>query len=416
MSFRAGIRPSRGIYFLAFFLVVAAALFSAASAAEKASTAEAPPSKESFNFILPFQDLTVGQGQEVTMDAEIVNRRREPVEVNLNIEGVPQGWEVNFNSRYPSYPIRSVMVAASDQSTNKSTTIEFKAKVPDTAKPGTYQIKVGAKDSAGTQYVHPVSFRVTSKKVATGGLKLTSQYPVLTTSAGQTLKFTVDLKNETNKPLTASLVPQAPQGWTVRFKPQFGEQQISSIQLKENGSETLSVEIDTPAKAEAKEYPVAIRARAGAFEGTADLKVSLRGNPDLRIGTRADTLNTTLTAGTKTAVDILVGNAGTAPIRNLTLLTSKKPEKWTVDFRPEKIDAVNPGEVREIKVEILAPARTIAGDYLLSFTPNSPDATGKPVDFRVTVSTPTLWNWVGFGIVGLVVLGLAVVFFRLGRR
>jgi uncharacterized membrane protein len=34
----------------------------------------------------------------------------------------------------------------------------------------------------------------------------------------------------------------------------------------------------------------------------------------------------------------------------------------------------------------------------------------------VTVSTPTVWGWIGFGIVGLVVLGLAVVFFRLGRR
>jgi len=32
-----------------------------------------------------------------------------------------------------------------------------------------------------------------------------------------------------------------------------------------NGSETLSVEIDTPATAEAKEYPVTIQARAGAY-------------------------------------------------------------------------------------------------------------------------------------------------------
>lgn len=416
MSFRARIRPSRGVCFLACFLLSAAAPFSITGAAEKTATTDVPQSKEAFNLILPFRDLTVGQGQEVTMDAEIVNRRRDPVEVSLAIDGVPQGWDVNFNSRYPSYPIRSVMVPGSDQSTNKSTTIEFKAKVPEKTKPGTYQLKVSAKDAAGTQYVYPISFRVTSKKVETGGLKITSQYPVLTTAAGQALKFTIDLKNETNKPLTVSLVAQPPQGWTVRFKPQFGEQQISSIQLKENGSETLSVEIDTPSKADAKEYPVTIQARAGAFESSASLKVSLKGNPDLRIGTRADTLNTALTAGTKTSVDILVGNAGTAPIRNLTLLTSKKPEKWTVDFKPEKIDAVNPGEVREIKVEILAPARTIAGDYLLSFTPNSPDATGKPVDFRVTVSTPTLWNWVGFGIVGLVVIGLAVVFFRLGRR
>ena len=69
-----------------------------------------------------------------------------------------------------------------------------------------------------------------------------------------------------------------------------------------------------------------------------------------------------------------------------------------------------------MKIEILAPARSIAGDYLISFTPNSPDAAAKPVEFRVTVSTPTLWGWLGAAIVAAVVLGLGVVFVRLGRR
>jgi uncharacterized membrane protein len=238
---------------------------------------------------------------------------------------------------------------------------------------------------------------------------------VLTTASGQTLKFTVDLKNEINKPLTTSLVAQPPQGWTVRFKPQFGDQQISSIQLKENGSETLSVEIDTPATAEAKEYPVTIQARAGGYEASANIKVSLKGTQDLKMGSLAGTLNTSVTAGTKTPIDFVVGNAGTAPIRNLGFVTKKPSDKWTVEFKPDKIDSLGPQEVKQIKMEILAPDRTIAGDYLLTLTANSPE-TNKSVEFRVTVSTPTIWGWVGFGIVGLVVLGLAIVFFRLGRR
>ena len=40
----------------------------------------------------------------------------------------------------------------------------------------------------------------------------------------------------------------------------------------------------------------------------------------------------------------------------------------------------------------------------------------KPLDFRVTVTTATLWGWIGAGIVAAVVLGLIVVFWRLGRR
>jgi uncharacterized membrane protein len=111
----------------------------------------------------------------------------------------------------------------------------------------------------------------------------------------------------------------------------------------------------------------------------------------------------------------VVANAGTAPIRNLNFISKKPSDKWTVEFRPDKLDALNPGEVREIKMDILAPERTIAGDYLMTLTANSPEV-NRSVEFRVTVSTPTLWGWVGFGIVALVVLGLVIVFFRLGRR
>ncbi len=411
------VRPARAMKLLALCLLSTLTVVPFGSAAEKRAEADSTAqSKESFNLILPFKDLTVGQGQEVTMDTEVVNRRRDPVEVSLTLEGVPQGWDVNFNSRYPSYPIRSVMVGAGDPSSNKSTTVEFKAKVPDNTKPGNYQIKVTAKDFGGpTQYVETITLRVTSKKVETGGLKLTSQYPVLTTASGQTLKFTVDLKNETNKPLTVTLSTQAPAGWNTKFKPQFGDTQISSIQLKENASETLSVEIDPPLRAEANEYPVTMRARAGAFEASNNVKVTLRGTQDLKMGSASGTLNASLTAGKKNPIDFLVGNAGSAAIRNLSFVTKKPNDKWTVEFKPDKIDALNPGEVREIKMEVLAPDRTIAGDYLLTLTANAPEVT-KSVEFRVTVSTPTVWGWVGFGIVGLVVIGLAIVFFRLGRR
>lgn len=401
---------------IAICMLSSAGLIANAFAAEAGKAESGPPSKESFNLILPFKDLTVGQGQEATMDAEVVNRTKDPVEVTLTIESIPKGWDVNFNSRYPSFPVRSVTVPGGDQNSNKSTTLEFKAKIPENTKPGTYPIKVTARDTKGiTQYAETINYRVTSKKIETGGIKLTSQYPVLSTASGQTLKFTVDLKNETNKPLPTSLVANAPQGWTVRFKPQFGDQQISSIQLKENGSETLSVEVDTPATAEAKEYPVGIQARAGAFEASTSVKVSLKGTQDLKMGSLAGTLNTSITAGTKTPIDFVVGNAGTAPVRNLNFVTKKPSDKWTVEFRPDKIDSLGPGEVRQIKMEITAPERTIAGDYMLTLTSNSAEA-NKSVDFRVTVSTPTVWGWIGFGIVGLVVLGLAVVFFRLGRR
>jgi hypothetical protein len=84
----AKLRPRLSGLVLALSLLCAAGVPSLGTAAEKAEQS-APESKESFNLILPFKDLTVGQGQEVTMDTEVVNRRRFPVEVSLAIDGVP---------------------------------------------------------------------------------------------------------------------------------------------------------------------------------------------------------------------------------------------------------------------------------------------------------------------------------------
>jgi uncharacterized protein YfaS (alpha-2-macroglobulin family) len=117
----------------------------------------------------------------------------------LQIEAFPPA---GISLQFPlSIPYPFVMVQGGDQTTNKSTTLEFKAKIPENTRPGTYPVKITAKDIKGTtQYVETINYRVTSKKIETGGLKISSQYPVLSTGSGQTLKFTVDLPKPTHLP------------------------------------------------------------------------------------------------------------------------------------------------------------------------------------------------------------------------
>ena len=377
---------------------------------EESKEKDAEESKNSFNLILSFTDVTVGAGQEFEMDAEVVNRRKDPVHVLLETQSIPEGWEVGFHSRYPSFPVRAVMVQG-----EKSTTLEFKVKLPDKIEAKDYEIIVLAKDKAGTTtQKNTVIFRVSSKKVETGGLKMESQYPVLSGASNQIFKFSIELQNETDETLTTALSALAPPGWRVHIKPQFEDTQISSIALKKDSTETLSVEISPPVQAKPDDYPITIKARSGPYQTENKLKITLTGTYDLRVGTVTGLLNTSIIAGKKSQVVFRVGNAGTAPLRNLSFLTTK-PEKWTIEFKPDKIDSLEVDEVREIKTEILAPKRTIAGDYLLTVTSNSPDV-NESIDFRVTVATPTLWGWIGFLIVFLVVMGLGAVFVRLGRR
>ena len=61
------------------------------------------------------------------------------------------------------------------------------------------------------------------------------------------------------------------------------------------------------------------------------------------------------------------------------------------------------------------PEKAIAGDYSITLNSDSPKA-NDDVELRVTVVTPTIWGWVGIGIVLAVIVGLALLFRQLGRR
>ncbi len=366
--------------------------------------------KEPFELVMAYTNVTVGPGQEFEMDAEVINPRKATVQVNVKVDSLPDGWTAGFHSRYPSFPVAGIMVQG-----NKNTTLEFKVKLPDDVEPGDYEVAVTAQDGKGEKVEKTtLSLSVSAKKVDTGGLKMESQYPVLSGTSDQTFKFGIDLKNETDNPLTTALAAQAPPGWVVRIKPQFEDTQISSIALKKDSSETLSVEIQPPQLGEPGDFPVIVRARSGNFTAQADLKITLAGTRVLNMGTATGRLNADVTAGEQSQVDFLIGNAGTAPLNNLSFISSK-PDQWEVNFKPDKVDSLNPGEVREVKMEVTAPDRAVAGDYMLAVTTKSPESR-ESIDFRVTVSTPTIWGWIGAFIVAVVVLALAAVFIRLGRR
>ena len=366
--------------------------------------------KEPFELVMAYTSVTVGPGQEFEMDTEIINPRKATVQVSVGVDSLPEGWTAGFHSRYPSYPVSGIMVQG-----NKNTTLEFKVKLPDNVEPGDYEVAVTARDGNGEKVEKAkLALNVSAKKVDTGGLKMESQYPVLSGTSEQTFKFGIDLKNETDNPLTTALAALAPPGWVVRIKPQFEDTQISSIALKKDSTETLSVEIQPPQLGEPGDYPVVVKARSAGFSAQADLKITLAGTRELNVGTATGRLNANVTAGEQSQVDFLIGNSGTAPLTNLSFITSK-PDGWEMNFKPEKVDSLNPGEVREVKMEITAPDRAVAGDYMVNVTTNSPDSS-RSVDFRITVSTPTIWGWIGAFIVAAVVLALAAVFIRLGRR
>jgi uncharacterized membrane protein len=111
----------------------------------------------------------------------------------------------------------------------------------------------------------------------------------------------------------------------------------------------------------------------------------------------------------------LVKNTGSAVNRNVNL-SSFKPENWKVEFKPEKIEALEAGQLKQIEATITPAATALVGDYSVGLMVDGEKSSSKTVEMRVTVKAPTAWGWIGVGLIALVIGGMGGLFAWLGRR
>jgi len=109
-----------------------------------------------------------------------------------------------------------------------------------------------------------------------------------------------------------------------------------------------------------------------------------------------------------------VKNTGSAPNRNVNF-SSFKPENWETTFKPEKIDVLAPGEMKQVEVTIKPGPQSLVGDYSVGVMTNGEKA-DKTVEMRVTVKASSAWGWIGIGLILLVIAGLSFLFIKMGRR
>jgi len=145
-----------------------------------------------------------------------------------------------------------------------------------------------------------------------------------------------------------------------------------------------------------------------------ELKAIITAKYELQLDTPTGRLNTDATAGKENFMILVVKNTGTAEMEKITF-SSEKPNGWLVTFIPDKIESLPALHQVEIKVNIKPPAKTIAGDYMVTLKASNKEAFDD-VEIRVTVLTPTIWGWVGVGIVVVVIAALSGIFLFLHRR
>jgi uncharacterized membrane protein len=177
---------------------------------------------------------------------------------------------------------------------------------------------------------------------------------------------------------------------------------------------TLGVVVKPSANAAAGDYPITVGVRGEKARAETQFQVQLTGTHEIKALTPDGLLSFAAQAGEASNVSFYVRNNGSAIQPEVGFVTFK-PENWKVEFKPEKLRDLKPGEFKQVEAIITPAPNALVGDYSVALNAKGEQADSN-LEFRVTVKASSTWGWIGIGIIVLALLGLGLAFYRFGRR
>ncbi len=256
-------------------------------------------------------------------------------------------------------------------------------------------------------------------------------YPKIQAELGSTYEFnftvTYDMGDnpiglEEDRPEKEfDIIVTYPDTWFAAATPQYQkETELLAVKLKNGAVESLRVVAIPLIKLEPGEYPISVTLKSSVendpLEGTAEFTAIITSTYGLELKTKTEggRLSTRVTSGRDNHYALIITNNGSANIEDIKI-TSTEPSGWKIIFDTKEIEVLEAGEEIEIDANIKPANKTIAGDYMVEFRVNSENAEDD-VELRITVETPTIWGIIGIAIIVIAIIGIAIIFARLGRR
>lgn len=231
-------------------------------------------------------------------------------------------------------------------------------------------------------------------------------------AANETFRYSATLHNPGTTPLIYELSADAPAGWIVNFRVQGTL--VTSLNMSGAKSEDLSVEMNPSPNVKPGKYTIPIR--AVSLHDTLSLKLEavVKGSYNITLTTPTGRLSDEVTSGAHHDIHLTVKNTGTLPLKQ-SELSAQLPPQWECTFEPAKIQQLDPDASQEVIAKISVPDKTIAGDYVATFTARSQESNTQAI-FRITVKTSLLAGWIGILVI-LAAIGLVWYLIRkYGRR
>ena len=386
-------------------LLVLLAFIAASMVAGSALAQAADPPPRGLFLMTDYPSQTVRAGETTTIRLKLNNSGLPPEPVALALSGVPQGWKVDLLGG--GLPVASAMPGV-----NESVSLQLRVEVPKDAPAGSQKITLSAKGPIAQAPDLVMTLTVGSE--APAKLSLKSRLPTLRGTPRSSFEYTVTVGNDSGKDLTVALSAQGPANFQTTFSEGYGSNEISSIPIEAGQTKDIKVKVTPPRDVKAGDYPVLVRV---ASEGaTAELRVTLQisGQGRLALGTKDGRLSGEAEVGKSSTYTVVVSNDGTAAIDEVEM-SGTVPANWKVEFNPKTIASIAPNEKKDVQVVVTPGDKAIAGDYVASFRASGRGESAS-ADFRITVTTSTLWGIAGIGIIAVALLVLLGAVARFGRR
>ncbi|MCK9919986.1 NEW3 domain-containing protein [Microbacteriaceae bacterium K1510] len=362
------------------------------------------PDIKGLYLLTDYPAVTVQPGTTSTVSLKLRNYGLAPERLSLSVNGVPKGWTATLLGG--GQPIAAAMPATDD-----SVSLDLRLDVPKDAQIGAQTITINADGTTGHVSL-PV--QVSLAKELPAKLTLTPQLPDLRGSTRSNFEYTMTIKNDSGKKLLVSLAADAPRNFDTAFTEAYGTQQLTAIPVDAGKTKDVKLKVTPPDTVDAGHYPVTAHIAAEDAKATANVALDITGEPKLTLAGREGLLSARATAGKESSVPVTITNTGTAPAENVQL-SGNAPGGWKVTFEPKTIERIAPNQHAEVQALITPPDKAIAGDYVTTLTASSKGASGNG-NFRVTVTTSTMWGVAGVGIIGAALLIMVGAVARFGRR
>lgn len=366
--------------------------------------AEAADAPKGLWLITDYPATTARAGETTTVRIKIQNTGLAPERVALTVSGVPAGWKTELVGG-------GSLVRAAMPGTNDSVSLELRILVPAGEAGGSRTLTVDAKGATASATL-PIEIALGTELPAK--IEIKPKLPSLRGTVRSNFDYEFSIKNDSGKNLVISLAGQAPRNFQASFTENFGSQEISSIPIDAGQSKDLKFKVKLPTDASAGDYDLSVAATADGISARLPLKLEATGQPKLRVSAKDERLSAQAEAGASTQIDLVISNEGSASAENIEL-SATPPSGWKIEFEQKKIDRIAPGEKKQVAALLTPSAKAIAGDYM---SPIRATASGESsqADFRIGVTTSTLWGVFGVGIIAIALLVLIGAVMRFGRR